>query len=353
MQKTSEQILDDMLTAMPNTYAKTIGFPVYDLLNSVAIESEELYTRAEEIEAKLDIDNLQGEELTKRVYDLTGITRRPAVKAIGEVTVAGTATIQPGTLFSTVNNIFFEVTKMTIIKGSGKVPIQAVEAGAEGNVGAGAIIKIPVSIPGVISVKNDEPTRNGYREENDTELKQRFYDELQKPVISGNEAHYERWALEVAGVGRAKAFGLAFGDNTVEVCIIGNDGLPASPELVSSVQTYIDPQRGGKGEGQAPAGAYCTVTAAKEKRLNIDGKLTLLQGYTLQNVSGAIKTNIKNILQEKAFTVDYISYALIANTIFNTPGVIDYSNLTINSATANIPIGSREVATLGTVNLVE
>ena len=102
-----------------------------------------------------------------------------------------------------------------------------------------------------------------------------------------------------------------------------------------------------------PAGAYCTATAAKEKRLNVDGKLTLLQGYTLQNVSEAIKTNIKNILQEKAFTVDYISYALIANTIFNTPGVIDYSNLTINSATANIPIGSREVATLGTVNLVE
>ena len=294
MQKTSEQILDDMLTAMPNTYAKTIGFPVYDLLNSVAIESEELYTRAEEIEAKLDIDNLQGEELTKRVYDLTGITRRSAVKAIGEVMVAGTATIQPGTLFSTVNNILFEVTKMTIIKGSGKVPIEAVEAGAEGNVGAGAIIKIPVSIPGVLSVKNDEPTRNGYREENDTELKQRFYDELQKPVISGNEAHYERWALEVAGVGRAKAFGLAFGDNTVEVCIIGNDGLPASPELVSSVQRYIDPQGAGKGEGQAPAGAYCTVTAAKEKRLNVDGKLTLLQGYTLQNVSEAIKTNIKN-----------------------------------------------------------
>ena len=157
----------------------------------------------------------------------------------------------------------------------------------------------------------------------------------------------------MAGVGRAKAFGLAFGDNTVEVCIIGNDGLPASPELVAAVQQYIDPGSTGKGEGQAPAGAYCTITAATEKQLNIDGTLVLLEGYELASVVEAIKTNIKAILQEKAFNVDYISYALIANTIFDTPGVIDYSNLTINGDVANIPVGSREVATLGTVNLIE
>lgn len=350
---TSEELLNDMLAAMPNTYAKTVGFPVYDLLNAVAIEGEKLYIRADEIEEKLDIDNLKGDELTRRVFDLTGIIRRQAVKAIGEVTVTGTATIQKGDLFSTVNNILYQATAITIVKGSGKVPIEAVEAGAEGNVGSGAIIKIPVSIPGITSVTNEEPTRNGYREENDSELRTRFYDELQKPIVSGNEAHYERWALEVAGVGRAKAFGLAFGENTVEVCIIGNDGLPASPELVVAVQTYIDPESAGKGEGQAPAGAYCTVTAATEKQLNISGKITLLEGYELSEVVEAVKTAIKNILQEKAFNVDYISYALIANTIFDTKGVVDYSNLTINETTANIPVGSREVATLGTVNLVE
>ena len=58
--RTSEDILNDMLADMPNTYAKSIGFPVYDLLNSVAIESEKLYIRADEIEAKLDIENLSG-----------------------------------------------------------------------------------------------------------------------------------------------------------------------------------------------------------------------------------------------------------------------------------------------------
>lgn len=81
--RTSEEILNDMLADMPNTYAKSIGFTVYDLLNSVALESEKLYIRADEIEAKLDIENLSGDELTRRVFDLTGIIRRPAVKAIG------------------------------------------------------------------------------------------------------------------------------------------------------------------------------------------------------------------------------------------------------------------------------
>ena len=54
-----------MLADMPNTYAKSIGFPVYDLLNSVAIESEKLYIRADEIEAKLRNKANGGEVITK------------------------------------------------------------------------------------------------------------------------------------------------------------------------------------------------------------------------------------------------------------------------------------------------
>ena len=46
--RTSEDILNDMLADMPNTYAKSIGFPVYDLLNSVALESEKLYMNVAE-----------------------------------------------------------------------------------------------------------------------------------------------------------------------------------------------------------------------------------------------------------------------------------------------------------------
>ena len=45
--------------------------------------------------------------------------------------------------------------------------------------------------------------------------------------------------------------------------------------------------------------------------------------------------------------------AQIGNIIFTTPGVLDYSNLQLNSNGANISIGEREVAVLGAVTLNE
>ena len=83
--------------------------------------------------------------------------------------------------------------------------------------------------------------------------------------------------------------------------------------------------------------------------MNLTATLVLLEGYELEEVQAAIETAITEELKEKAFQVAYISYAALANIIFTTPGVIDYQNLTINDGTANIPVGEREVATLGTV----
>ena len=346
-------ILEKMLGNIPDSYAKTVGFPIYDLTAAFAIEAADLYERADIIEAKLDIENLSGDELTRRVYQLTGIKRRPAVFAVGEVTVTGKGLVPLGSLFSTPDNIQYKTTQEANVVDSGKIPIQAVIAGESGNVGAGSITKIPVTIAGITAVTNEAPTRNGYRQESDEELKKRFYDELQKPIVSGNKAHYELWAKEVAGVGEAKCFALAFGENTVEVCIIGNDGQPASTELIQAVQKYIDPDSNGRGEGQAPAGAYCTVTTATKKELNLTATLVLLEGYELADVQEAVKQAITEELKEKAFQVAYISYAALANIIFTTPGVIDYQNLTINGGTANIPVGEREVATLGTVMFSE
>lgn len=349
----SEEVLNEMLKAIPDTYAKTIGFPVYDITASFAIEAAKIYKEAEDIKAKLDVENLSGEELTRRVYQLTGVERREAVKAVGFVTVTGTGTVPIGTIFSTENNIQFITIKKAEVVESGKIEIEAVAAGPEGNVGTGSITKIPVKIPGITAVINEEPTRNGYIEETDKELLQRFYDDLQKPVVSGNKAHYEKWALEMAGVGAAKCFSLAFGPNTVEVCIVGNDGRAATSELIENVQNYIDPNSSGLGEGEAPAGAYCTVTTASEVEINITATVVLAQSYEVQAVQTAVKEEVTKLLKEKAFNSDYISMAQIGNIIFTTPGVLDYSHLQLNGSGANISIGEREVAVLGTVVLSE
>ncbi len=59
-------ILEKMLGNIPDSYAKTVGFPIYDLTAAFAIEAADLYQRAaadfyqraDEIVAKLYIVNL-------------------------------------------------------------------------------------------------------------------------------------------------------------------------------------------------------------------------------------------------------------------------------------------------------
>ena len=351
--RTSDQIQAEMLESIDDIYEKTKGYFLWDTLKGVAIAIKSLYSQLLVVFQKLDIENLAGSELDRFVSQRTGIERRTATYATGILTVTGTGTVEKGAFFETKGLVRFEAVETTVIEGEADIAVQAVVAGISGNVPPDTVTQIPITITGINKCKNKEAFTGGYREESDEELRIRYYDNLQQPIISGNKNHYIKWAKEVPGVGKAKCFSLAYGPNTVEVCVIGNDGLPASPELIEDVQNYIDPGITGKGEGEAPAGAYCTVTTATEIKINITGNIKLIAGYNFDVVKSQIEINIKEFLKEKSFDVGYISYAQIANVIFNTPGIEDYSELQLNSSVSNIPVGEREVATLGEVNLNE
>ena len=57
------ETLNAMLSAMPESYQKTVGFPTYDLLAAASIPMEELAAQLQETAEKLDPANLTGEEL--------------------------------------------------------------------------------------------------------------------------------------------------------------------------------------------------------------------------------------------------------------------------------------------------
>ena len=352
-EKTSDEIQTEMLEHIDNSYEKTKGYFLWDVLKGVAIGIKNLYSQLSVVSKKLDVENLTGSELDRFVLQRTGIQRRTATFATGVLTVEGNGTVEKGSFFETKGLIRFVSTETQVVEGKKDIIVQAVNAGASGNVLAGTVTEMPITITGINKCTNKLAFTGGYRAENDEELRQRYLDELQKPIVSGNKNHYILWAKEVAGVGKAKCFSLAFGANTVEVCIIGNNGLPASTELIESVQNYIDPGATGTGEGQAPAGAYCTVTTATETTINITGKIKLISGYTLEGVKEAINKNLQIFFEEKSFDVDYISFAQISNIIFNSAGVEDYTDLVVNGGVTNIQVGVREVATLGEVTLNE
>lgn len=344
-----KQILDNL----DDEYQKTVGFPAHDITRAVAVALSALGNDIDKATAMADADNLTGGELEKYVYQHKGIIRRDSVKATGSLTatVSASTTIPVGTLFETASGVQFQSIQTASGSTSIQIPIEAVEGGAAGNVAAGTITVIPVTITGLAAVINDAPTSGGYRAETDDELRERYYLALQQPITAGNKYQYQAWALEIDGVGYAKVFPLENGANTVGICIIGNDGKPASSALVAAVQEYIDPDSAGVGEGVAPIGAHCTVVAATSKTVNISVKVNALSGYS----SSAIKTEIQNKIDayfaDIALRQDYVSYAKVGNLILSVDGVEDYSNLLLNSGSSNIALTAKQVAVRGTVTM--
>jgi len=351
--KTFTELINSMLARIPNKYDKTEGSFIYDSVAPVAKEIENTYTDIDGVAGKLDIENLEGDELETFVYQRTGITRLPATRAVGELTVTGNGTVTEGDLFETSSGVQFEATETVAITTTGTVSIQAVVAGPTGNVPAEQITLMPITIQGITAVINNEPTIDGFEEESDVALLTRYYERRRTPATSGNKAHYINWAKEVAGVGNAKAYPLWNGDNTVKVRIIDADKQPASAGLVDLVQEYIDPLSAGLGEGQAPIGAYCTVESAATLTINV--VVTVVKDPAVDDVTrqANVEAALTAYLADIAFVSDYVGYGNIGSAILASAGVEGYENLTVNGGTSNVAIGDTEVAILGTVTLNE
>ncbi|WP_200804920.1 baseplate J/gp47 family protein [Anaerosalibacter sp. Marseille-P3206] len=340
-----KEIHNRMLKNISDEYDKTEGSFFYDSTKPAAIEFALMYMELEEVANKLDVENLFDEELERFVYQRTGIKRKQATRSTTIVVISGAegSGIKKGDLVGT-DTVNFIVQEDIIIDESGQARVFVVceEYGFVGNVPANSINKFPVSIPGLIDVYNPEPVTNGYNSETDDELRKRYYDKLQRPAKAGNKYHYEQWAKEVVGVGGVRVVPRWNGPLTVKVVIIDSNGQPASKDLIGNVFNHIESER--------PFGANVTVVSATPVTINISVTLVLVEGYEELRVKENISKNISEYLKSIAFKTDYVSYAQIGSIILDTDGVLDYSDLLINSGISNIPILNEEVAIMGVIN---
>jgi len=141
------------------------------------------YARAEEnekAEAVYNagfIDTAEGVSLDREVAKI-GIRRRQERKAEGQlsITVDPGTTVPAGFMAETLGGIVFKtVSPVTDSDNNGVVvaDIEAVEAGARGNVPANTITKITTPAAGVLSVSNATPTTGGQDAETDEQLRKR------------------------------------------------------------------------------------------------------------------------------------------------------------------------------------
>lgn len=342
----------EILGNISDTYQKMVGFPTYDLTRAFALAIKSLGDDLLTAEATADVDNMTGDALTKWCYQRKGVTRKAATYAVGTVKiVTGTGAIAKGALFESAGGIQFAATESKSVTDGDTVASRAVVAGATGDVAAGAVTKMPVTLTGISVVTNPAAMTDGYDAETDDSLRARYYVAVLTPATSANKNQYVAWTESVPGVGGAKCYPLANGANTAGICIIDINRQPASAELVAAVQAYIDPGSAGIGEGAAPIGAYCTVTSAAGLAINVACTVTLASGYDSAAALANVTESIKAYLAGIAFSTTYVSYAKIANAIYDAGGVLDYSGLTINSGTVNITVPDKRVAIVGTVSI--
>lgn len=320
----------------------------YDVLASNSIEFAKVEVELEQLYKAVFADTSWGDFLTLQAAE-SGVIRKSATSAIGTVTVSGTGTVSAGSIFATAAGVRFTADEDTVITGSGDVAVTASVAGTSGNVAAGTIVNIPLSIPGITAVTNAEAMTDGYDEESDEDLLSRYLIKVRMPATSGNPWHYYEWATAVEGVGSARIIRAWNGPNTVKVIIVDSNLAEASDTLVEKVAAYIEENR--------PIGAKVTVVSATAHKINVSARVTLGsfdEAAFTSAVSAYLLTLARNavaVSSTASSAAQYVSLAQIGSLILTAGGAKDYDSLLINGEAANVPLGTEEVPSLGEVEI--
>lgn len=341
--RTQEEILRELQEKSKSAQANFEGTFEYDVLASNSIEFAKMETEMEKMYKAAFADTSYGEYLTM-IAGAAGVIRKQATYAIGTVTVKGNGTVYAGSVFTTMAGTRFVVQEDTVVEGQTDVDVQCATAGAVGNVAAGTITNMPMSIPGIESVSNAEAAHEGYDLEDDDELRERYFIKVRKPATSGNKWHYIQWAMEVEGVGIAKAWRAWNGPNTVKVILVDSNMQEASETLCKKAWEHIETER--------PVGAEVTVVSAVPVPINIEATLT--SSIDEEAFKAGLLGYFKEVCHQVMFsdeTTSYVSLARIGSLILTAGLAKDYKedSLLLNGLERNVALGVEEIPAVGEV----
>ena len=191
-------------------------------------------------------------------------------------------------------------------------------------------------------------------DEEDTEaLRARYLSSFNSSAFGGNKQDYKDKTNALDGVGGTVVVPVWNGGGTVKLIIINSDYNVASSTLVNAVQDAIDPSPQGTGVGIAPIGHTVTVVSAVEKPINVSCRLTLIEGYSWEQIKATAEEAINAYLLEMRKVWEdgnlVVRISQLENRLLNLEGVLDVSNTTINGVEDNLELAVEELPVFGGV----
>lgn len=337
---TYDVILKKMLDKVPNDLDKREGSIIYDALAPVAFELSQNYFSLDNYLDLVFIDTTVGEYLDRKAADFN-LMRKEATKAVRQMNTDKAVDI--GTRWA-LEDTTYTVTEMIA---ENQYRAECEQYGSIGNIYSGALQNLENISEMTATLA--EVLIYGEETETDEALRLRMKNKIANTSQDGNVAQYLQWASEYSGVGKAKVFPLWNGGNTVKVSITNADNTPASAQLITDFQNYLDPNSEGLGEGKAPLGAKVTVTTGTSKNIDISADIVLQEGHS--NASEA-SAKIVEYLREITYKQSYVSYFFIGNILVGLDSIYDMRNLRLNGISEDIQLGEEEIPTLGSLNLM-
>ena len=341
-----EAVHQEILELVPNEYDKSEGQHYYNFTRPTARVVSQMrgFDLPEAI--KLIWPRTSHGEYLDYHAESRHIYRKEAQYATGEITITGTpgTVIPKGYTFSTEsrNNIAskdYATLKECVIGKDGAVTVGAVAtvAGMIGNTAAFTIVVNTSSFDDITGVTNEKPFKDGIDEEDDDSLYLRIkeFDQVQGDRGTGNPSDYKRWAESVEGTGIATVIRPTDTSGVVTIVLTDGNDDPASTELCQKVYNYIMSPDDDYAR-LAPCGAFLKVIPPATKTITIIGTLELTSG-NIETVTATFVENIKEYFKN-AINHGEILYHRICNILGDIEGVYDFSGLTVNGSTSNIPL---------------
>lgn len=348
--KSFEEIYNEMKEA----FAERTGFAPNESCDSsvrlyvLASQVHALLTQAEWVLAQSFPQTAQGEYLDYHAFS-RGIERGAAKRAQGVIRFAAQesaaveSSIAAGTVCLTSSGVRFE-TKEDAVLAVGEswvdVPAQAVEAGAEGNVVAGAITLMSAPSVGIVQCSNTAPFVGGSDAEDDASLRARILESYQRLPNGANAAYYEREAMSFSAVAAAKAVGRARGIGTVDVYVSVDGGVP-SEELLAEIQAALSAKR--------EIGVDVQVLAPTVKTVDVSVGLSAAENETFETVQARVESAIRAFFTG-ALLGENVLTARLGALIYGVEGV---ENCHILAPASDVSAAETELPVLGTLTLTQ